>query len=302
LVARRAATSSVLSTKPLVCPGLGTSFCAANGTVRRRPKRRLIIPDYQRRGVASALTDHPLDHIRQCGRDIAAVETGGDAGHAAARVAYEALGFTVLPVSDTSRGSTERPRRRSSAISEPDPGIRSLPQRRPLLRLVVQDRAGTGTLRPRLAVIDVGRVVKRNDARLVKLESAPSKRGRGRTSYRLLHARCRRPAVTRCPHSDQCRESSCSIDLLLSTRPCPRSTPVNPETFGMRLRGQESPPAGISPRMGGRERIRTRAIRLPPASSPPPDWERDYGRLVATSASRTQHSRTASSSKSARRS
>ena len=29
--------------------------------------------------------------------DIAAVETGGDPGHAPARAAYEALGFTLLP-------------------------------------------------------------------------------------------------------------------------------------------------------------------------------------------------------------
>jgi len=29
---------------------------------------------------------------------IVAVETGGDPGHAPARAAYEALGFTVLPV------------------------------------------------------------------------------------------------------------------------------------------------------------------------------------------------------------
>jgi hypothetical protein len=30
--------------------------------------------------------------------DIAVVETGGDDGHAPARAAYEALGFTVLPI------------------------------------------------------------------------------------------------------------------------------------------------------------------------------------------------------------
>jgi ribosomal protein S18 acetylase RimI-like enzyme len=57
-----------------------------------------VDPDYQRRGIATRLTEHALAHMRQCGMDIAAVETGGDPGHAPARAAYEALGFTLLPV------------------------------------------------------------------------------------------------------------------------------------------------------------------------------------------------------------
>jgi GNAT superfamily N-acetyltransferase len=56
-----------------------------------------VDPDFQRRGIASRLTEHALDHMRQCGMDIAAVGTGGDPGHAPARAAYEALGFTLLP-------------------------------------------------------------------------------------------------------------------------------------------------------------------------------------------------------------
>lgn len=56
-----------------------------------------VDPDFQRRGIASQLTEHALDHMRQCGMDIAAVGTGGDPGHAPARAAYEALGFTLLP-------------------------------------------------------------------------------------------------------------------------------------------------------------------------------------------------------------
>ena len=56
-----------------------------------------VDPDFQRRGIASQLTRHALDHMRQCGMDIAAVETGGDPGHAPARAAYEALGFTLPP-------------------------------------------------------------------------------------------------------------------------------------------------------------------------------------------------------------
>jgi GNAT superfamily N-acetyltransferase len=57
-----------------------------------------VDPDFQRRGIASQLTRHALDHMRRCGMDIAAVETGGDPGHAPARATYEALGFTLLPV------------------------------------------------------------------------------------------------------------------------------------------------------------------------------------------------------------
>ena len=57
-----------------------------------------VDPDFQRRGIASQLSRHALNHMRECGMDIAAVETGGDPGHAPARAAYEALGFTSLPV------------------------------------------------------------------------------------------------------------------------------------------------------------------------------------------------------------
>jgi GNAT superfamily N-acetyltransferase len=58
-----------------------------------------VDPDFQRLGIASRLTEHVLGHMRLSGMDIAAVETGGDPGHAPARAAYEALGFTLLPVS-----------------------------------------------------------------------------------------------------------------------------------------------------------------------------------------------------------
>src|SRR4030095_5746488 len=57
-----------------------------------------VDPDFQRRGIATQLTRHALDHMGHCGMDIAAVETGGDPGHAPAREAYESLGFTPLPV------------------------------------------------------------------------------------------------------------------------------------------------------------------------------------------------------------
>ena len=56
-----------------------------------------VDPDFQRRGIAGQLTRHVLDFMRRRGMDIAAVGTGGDPGHAPARAAYEALGFTLLP-------------------------------------------------------------------------------------------------------------------------------------------------------------------------------------------------------------
>jgi GNAT superfamily N-acetyltransferase len=57
-----------------------------------------VDPDYQRRGVSSRLTEFATAHMRSSGMDIAVVETGGDPGHAPARAAYEASGFTLLPI------------------------------------------------------------------------------------------------------------------------------------------------------------------------------------------------------------
>ena len=57
-----------------------------------------VDPDYQRRGISSRLTEHATEHMKRCGMSIAVVETGGDPGHAPARAAYEAAGFTLLPI------------------------------------------------------------------------------------------------------------------------------------------------------------------------------------------------------------
>jgi GNAT superfamily N-acetyltransferase len=57
-----------------------------------------VDPDYQRRGISSRLTEVAVEHMRSRGMDIAVVETGGDPGHAPARAAYEAAGFTLLPI------------------------------------------------------------------------------------------------------------------------------------------------------------------------------------------------------------
>jgi ribosomal protein S18 acetylase RimI-like enzyme len=57
-----------------------------------------VDPDYQRRGIGSQLTEFATQHMQRHGMDIAVVETGGDPGHAPARAAYEAAGFTLLPI------------------------------------------------------------------------------------------------------------------------------------------------------------------------------------------------------------
>lgn len=57
-----------------------------------------VDPDAQRRGIASALTDFATHWMKESGRSVAMVETGGDPGHAPARGAYEKAGFRLLPV------------------------------------------------------------------------------------------------------------------------------------------------------------------------------------------------------------
>lgn len=56
-----------------------------------------VDPAYQRRGIARRLMEHSVEFMRDRGMDIAAVGTGGDVGHAAARALYQALGYTSLP-------------------------------------------------------------------------------------------------------------------------------------------------------------------------------------------------------------
>lgn len=57
-----------------------------------------VDPEYQRRGIAMALTDFAVERMKEAGIEIAMVETGGDWGHAPARAAYEKAGFRVLPL------------------------------------------------------------------------------------------------------------------------------------------------------------------------------------------------------------
>lgn len=57
-----------------------------------------VDPAAQRRGLARALTEHALTQMRATGCNLAAIATGGDAGHAPARTLYESVGFTPLPL------------------------------------------------------------------------------------------------------------------------------------------------------------------------------------------------------------
>lgn len=56
-----------------------------------------VDPTDQQRGIARQLMKRCAEHMRANGMDIAAVETGGDSGHAPARALYQALGYTPLP-------------------------------------------------------------------------------------------------------------------------------------------------------------------------------------------------------------
>jgi len=57
-----------------------------------------VDPDFQRRGIGTALTEFALDWMKDAGMSVAMVETGGDPGHAPARRTYEKLGFGLLPI------------------------------------------------------------------------------------------------------------------------------------------------------------------------------------------------------------
>jgi GNAT superfamily N-acetyltransferase len=57
-----------------------------------------VDPPVQRRGVATVLLDVATTWIKEQGRVVALVETGGDPGHGPARRTYEHAGFTALPI------------------------------------------------------------------------------------------------------------------------------------------------------------------------------------------------------------
>ncbi len=57
-----------------------------------------VDPDFQGKGIATALIKFALDWMKEAGMSVAMVETGGDPGHAPARHTYEKLGFGLLPI------------------------------------------------------------------------------------------------------------------------------------------------------------------------------------------------------------
>lgn len=57
-----------------------------------------VDPDHQRTGIATALTAHAVEWMRQAGMAAAMISTGADPGHAPARRTYERAGFKPFPV------------------------------------------------------------------------------------------------------------------------------------------------------------------------------------------------------------
>lgn len=55
-----------------------------------------VHPDYQGRGIGTALNIFALQKLKEHGMHLAVVGTGGDPGHAPARRAYEKVGYTPL--------------------------------------------------------------------------------------------------------------------------------------------------------------------------------------------------------------
>ena len=56
-----------------------------------------VHPDYQNRGIGTALNKFALEKMKASGMKLAVVATGGDPGHAPARRTYEKAGYTALP-------------------------------------------------------------------------------------------------------------------------------------------------------------------------------------------------------------
>ncbi|MGF1542538.1 MAG: GNAT family N-acetyltransferase [Pleurocapsa sp.] len=57
-----------------------------------------VDPDFQGRGIGTALIEFALNWLKNAGMALAMVETGGDLGHAPARKTYEKADFKLFPV------------------------------------------------------------------------------------------------------------------------------------------------------------------------------------------------------------
>lgn len=77
---------------------VGFTICKYDQTEKAGEIYFLVVhPDYQNRGVGTALTNFAIEKIRAAGMRYVHVGTGGDPAHAAARSVYEKAGFRPLP-------------------------------------------------------------------------------------------------------------------------------------------------------------------------------------------------------------
>ena len=60
--------------------------------------RVAVDPEFQCRGIGSAVIEFALAWMKEAGMSIAMVETGGDPGHERARHTYEKVGFELFQV------------------------------------------------------------------------------------------------------------------------------------------------------------------------------------------------------------
>ena len=57
-----------------------------------------VDPDFQGRGIGTALMEFALAWMKDSGMSVAMVKTGSDPGHAPARRTYEKMGFGLFPI------------------------------------------------------------------------------------------------------------------------------------------------------------------------------------------------------------
>lgn len=57
-----------------------------------------VDPDFQGRGIGTALMEFALAWMKDSGMSVAMVKTGSDPGHAPARRTYEKIGFGLFPI------------------------------------------------------------------------------------------------------------------------------------------------------------------------------------------------------------